>query len=106
VPRLSFLFHNSPDAPVGGEPRTVRRDARPRSPLILALKFSGQRSAAPDVLGRVGPQGEPERRLGQGREDRARVLAGLQRLPLGQCGQGGLTLAFEAEREDLDAPEA
>ena len=59
----------------------------------------------PGVLGRVGPEREPERRLGQRREDRPRVLPGLERLPLGERRLGGLTLAFEAEREDLDAPE-
>ncbi len=33
------------------------------------------------------------------------MLARLERLPLGERGLGGLTLAFEPEREDFDAPE-
>ena len=94
--------------PLDPPPRAAEAQPHVSAPRDLLRELRQRRHdlvVEPRVLGRVGPEREPERRLGQAREDRPRVLARLERLPLRQRLFGGLALAVEAEREDLDAPE-
>ncbi len=59
----------------------------------------------PRVLRGVGPERQPDGRVGQHGEDGAGVLAGLEGHALRERGLGGAALVLEAEGEDLDPPE-
>ncbi len=59
----------------------------------------------PGILGRIGPEGEAERRVRQRADDGAGVLPRLERLAGGERGLGRLALALETEGKDLHAAE-